>query len=1085
MIAHAKSPSSLSRGIFVSACAAFSLLTGPLHAGMTPKNVDNGLDALLEANLKVEQAKKNHTEGSLQMFDGYATKKAANMSQLAMKDGGNRILVRIQPNGVVPIKELQERAAAKVPRMKIQATDYAYHGAGVFEAWVPLQDVAKLCALKGVSHVSLTPKPVNNRLMQKLTERVASTHSRQVPAALQGENLNILGTVFDFGITQHRVDQINQAYNPLAPVDYEGQRMSIAAMSDSFDTSTNASTTYADDAASGDLPGSGNTFNPTPVFVLQDYPGGTDEGRAMCQTLYKMAPKASLAFATGDVGEIGFANNIRELANLPGFPNGTAFTADVICDDLSYYDEPFFQDGIIAQGVNDVVAAGVAYCSSAANNAGTNGYDADFNFIPNDPTGSGSLTAAGGNTALANTNINLANVPAYLYAGGFQNFNPSGTVAAGTTDVAQLVNYPGAATLSLYGLSALPTILQWNDPDDTTIPSISNSPIYTDTGTITYPTNSSTGVAFTHPLVAGQEYYLYLNPSASPTTPGLLPLDGQITVTDPNGNEISFTDNNGDGAPEQTIFFAPIAGTYTFTITAFELPSDDYVTDRSFTLSTSTASGTQYVTNSLNLLVFDTSGNYIAADSSGTNAIASGTPIDIVDFEAPAPADGTVTSQVQFVIAKGNVTPSPGPSGFVSNHLRYLCFGDGIGPLGPAEYFSYTTPLTFGHSCAAGAMGVAAYPYYKPNIPEYFSSPGPSTQYFDADNNYIGKQVRLKPDIAAMDGANTTFFGSDDGGDEDSSPNFFGTSDASPHAAAIAALVIQANGGPGSITPAALKAKLQATTFPHDLDPYYAKGVARTTDGGKVTVIVKGDDEDETFAGDGAQGTAGNQDPNAITIQYEGPGSLESFVLNPSGSVATAGNVTDGTNGITDTVPYSYFDMSTPGIIFSVGLKAFTPGTSVPSALAAEATATQSNFVSGSLTHSFSLAVSFTEGDFVGGDIFRFTFGRDEYQDADSPPSAGGAVNNGSADLFGGGVSIPDATINTPLGMTFGGTTSGGTFGSTSPGMTSQTAVIRNRIGHGYSPLDGFGFLDAQTAVGQPFGDAPVPEAKTQAGSPR
>ena len=114
MIAYAKSNSFFSRGIFVSACAAFSVLTGPLHAGMTPKNVDNGLDALLEANLKVEQAKKNHTLSSLHMIDGYATKKAANMSQLAMKDDGNRILVRVQPNGVVPIRLLQERAAAAV-----------------------------------------------------------------------------------------------------------------------------------------------------------------------------------------------------------------------------------------------------------------------------------------------------------------------------------------------------------------------------------------------------------------------------------------------------------------------------------------------------------------------------------------------------------------------------------------------------------------------------------------------------------------------------------------------------------------------------------------------------------------------------------------------------------------------------------------------------------------------------------------------------------------------------------------------------------------------------------------------------------
>ena len=219
--------------------------------------------------------------------------------------------------------------------MKIEATDYSYHGAGVFEAWVPLQDVAKICALKGVSHVSMTPKPINNRLMQKLTDRVASA-PRKIPAAREGETLNIIGTVFDFGITQHRVDQINQTYNPLAPVDYEGQGISIGAMSNSYDSGNSSnSTTAAQDVASGDLPGTGNAVNPQPVVVLQDITNSTDEGRGMLQTIFKMAPKARLAFATADTGEIGFADNIRALAGLPGyvFDPGTqqGFAADVIC----------------------------------------------------------------------------------------------------------------------------------------------------------------------------------------------------------------------------------------------------------------------------------------------------------------------------------------------------------------------------------------------------------------------------------------------------------------------------------------------------------------------------------------------------------------------------------------------------------------------------------------------------------------------------------------------------------------------------------------------------------------------------------
>src|SRR6202012_646398 len=101
------------------------------------------------------------------------------------------------------------------------------------------------------------------------------------------------------------------------------------------------------------------------VTVLQDFPGGTDEGRAMAQVVYKMAPRANIAFATADFGELGFANNIRALAGIPGFTYmGQTFKADAICDDVGYFDEPFFQDGPIAQAVDDASAFGATYFSS-------------------------------------------------------------------------------------------------------------------------------------------------------------------------------------------------------------------------------------------------------------------------------------------------------------------------------------------------------------------------------------------------------------------------------------------------------------------------------------------------------------------------------------------------------------------------------------------------------------------------------------------------------------------------------------------------------------------------------------------------
>ncbi len=99
-------------------------------------------------------------------------------------------------------------------------------------------------------------------------------------------------------------------------------------------------------------------------------PGQADEGRAMAQIVHDMAPGADLAFATAFVGgDVGFANNIRALANAG---------ADVIVDDIIYFSEPFFQDGIIANAVTDVTNDGVAYFSMAFNNngLGKNSYEA-------------------------------------------------------------------------------------------------------------------------------------------------------------------------------------------------------------------------------------------------------------------------------------------------------------------------------------------------------------------------------------------------------------------------------------------------------------------------------------------------------------------------------------------------------------------------------------------------------------------------------------------------------------------------------------------------------------------------------------
>ncbi len=114
------------------------------------------------------------------------------------------------------------------------------------------------------------------------------------------------------------------------------------------------------DAASGDLSASVNVLKeaPCPNYGVPYFLPFSDEGRAMLQVVHDVAPGASLAFHTASITEADFASGITALA---------AAGAKVIADDVGYLDEPFFQDGIVAQAIDAVEAQGVAYFSAAGN----------------------------------------------------------------------------------------------------------------------------------------------------------------------------------------------------------------------------------------------------------------------------------------------------------------------------------------------------------------------------------------------------------------------------------------------------------------------------------------------------------------------------------------------------------------------------------------------------------------------------------------------------------------------------------------------------------------------------------------------
>jgi hypothetical protein len=102
--------------------------------------------------------------------------------------------------------------------------------------------------------------------------------------------------------------------------------------------------------------------------------GSGDEGTAMLEIVYDLAPQAQLYFATALNSPAAMASNILALK---------AAGCSVIVDDITYLNEGAFQDGPIAQAVNTVTSQGVLYFSSAANsgnkNDGTSGtWEGDY-----------------------------------------------------------------------------------------------------------------------------------------------------------------------------------------------------------------------------------------------------------------------------------------------------------------------------------------------------------------------------------------------------------------------------------------------------------------------------------------------------------------------------------------------------------------------------------------------------------------------------------------------------------------------------------------------------------------------------------
>ncbi len=264
--------------------------------------------------------------------------------------------------------------------------------------------------------------------------------------------------------------------------------------------------------------------------------------------------------------------------------------------------------------------------------------------------------------------------------------------------------------------------------------------------------------------------------------------------------------------------------------------------------------GMNGVTTDYDLLVFNAAGVFLNSRSGldintshSTNPKAStNEPLEI------PPRD--LSAKTNYKICIVRMTSDNGSGLHPATHLRYVANAND--PI-TGDYITSSSITTYGHPCAAGAIGVSAYNYdispdptdtahlFTPAV-ESYSSNGPVTIYFDsAGHRLTTPSDRQQPALSAVDNVDTSFFPPSPkvpnpyDYEDDGFPNFSGTSAAAPHAAAVAALILNAAASNNLATPSPAKVLSLMTSTTQgqaDQDPGFCAGTA-----GPVTVSATGD----------------------------------------------------------------------------------------------------------------------------------------------------------------------------------------------------------------------------------------------------
>jgi len=107
---------------------------------------------------------------------------------------------------------------------------------------------------------------------------------------------------------------------------------------------------------------------PSNVVVLRNARGG-DEGTAMAEIVYDLAPGAQIYFHDVGFNTLEFIDAVQSLADAG---------CNIIVDDVGWIEEPFFEDGLIAGNLKSILAINNIVYFSAAGNSAEQHYQGNF-----------------------------------------------------------------------------------------------------------------------------------------------------------------------------------------------------------------------------------------------------------------------------------------------------------------------------------------------------------------------------------------------------------------------------------------------------------------------------------------------------------------------------------------------------------------------------------------------------------------------------------------------------------------------------------------------------------------------------------